>query len=208
MKPGLKPADLRHGKARGPKRDECVRGLRLTDGGTYDNMALEPVWKRAATVLVSDGGATFDFRPDEGLRTRLSRYTHIQGLQAQTLRKRWLLSSLSTGMLSGAYWGVGSCAQNYDKTFWGYSDELANDVVSEVRTDMDGFSAAEIEVLENHGYSLAEAAIRKYAREFISPDALPFALPHPAWQDERRVREALRESHRRVLRWWFRWWGA
>jgi NTE family protein len=80
--------------------------------------------------------------------------------------------------------------------------------VSEVRTDMDGFSSAEIQVLENHGYALAEAAIRTHAAEFISPDAAPFALPHPAWQDERKVRDALRQSHRRVLRWWFRWWGA
>jgi NTE family protein len=111
-------------------------------------------------------------------------------------------------MLSGAYWGVGSCAQNYDKRFWGYSGDLADDVVSEVRTDMDGFSTAEIEVLENHGYALAEAAIQKHLPEFVSPDAAPFALPHPAWQDERSVRDALGQSHRRVLRWWFRWWGA
>jgi NTE family protein len=208
MKPGLKPEDLRQGRARGPTRDECIRGLRLTDGGTYDNMALEPVWKRSATVLVSDGGATFDFRPDEGLRTRLFRYTQIQALQSQTLRKRWLLASFSTGTLIGAYWGVGSSAKNYDKSFEGYSDELANEVVSEVRTDLDRFSAAEIEVLENHGYSLAEAAIRKHLSEFIAPDALPFALPHPAWGDEQKVRQALRESHRRLLRWWFRWWGA
>jgi NTE family protein len=208
MKPGLEPEHVRYGKATGPNRDDWIRGLRLTDGGIYDNMALEPVWKRAATVLVSDGGAPFDFRPDEGLRMRLFRYTHIQGLQSQTLRKRWLLASFSTGTLMGAYWGVGSCAQNYDKRFWGYSGDLADNVVSEVRTDMDGFSTAEIQVLENHGYALAEAAIQKHAPEFIAPDAEPFAVPHPEWQDERRVRDALRQSHRRVLRWWFRLWGA
>jgi NTE family protein len=208
MKPGLEPEQVRFGKATGPHRDDWIRGLRLTDGGIYDNMALEPVWKRAATVLVSDGGAPFDVRPDQGLRNRLFRYTHIQGLQSQTLRKRWLLASFSTGTLTGAYWGVGSCVHNYDKRFWGYSGELSDDVVSEVRTDMDGFSTAEIQVLENHGYALAEAAIQKHAPEFISADAPPFAVPHPEWQDERRVRDALRQSHRRVLRWWFRLWGA
>ena len=30
--------------------------LILTDGGVYDNLGLEPVWKRYKTILVSDGG--------------------------------------------------------------------------------------------------------------------------------------------------------
>jgi NTE family protein len=33
-----------------------TRKLLLTDGGVYDNLGLEPVWKRYRTLLVSDGG--------------------------------------------------------------------------------------------------------------------------------------------------------
>jgi NTE family protein len=29
----------------GPERDAAIRGLRLSDGGLYDNLGLEPVWK-------------------------------------------------------------------------------------------------------------------------------------------------------------------
>ena len=37
--------------------DGFARRLRLTDGGIYDNLGLEPIWKRYRTILVSDGGA-------------------------------------------------------------------------------------------------------------------------------------------------------
>src|SRR5262249_50770363 len=35
--------------------------LLLTDGGVYDNLGLETVWKRLKTLLVSDAGAPFDY---------------------------------------------------------------------------------------------------------------------------------------------------
>jgi NTE family protein len=206
LRPDVEPDALKGGKApRGPDRDACIRGLRLTDGGTYDNMGLEPVWKSAQTVLVSDGGATFDFAPDRWLLSRLSRYTQIQSAQAQSLRKRWLMANFSTGVMSGTYWSVGSCTANYGERFWGYSEDLVDEVVSEVRTDMDGFSEAEIQILENHGYSLAEAAMQTHARDLIIGAAEPFRLPHQRWQNEGDVAKALSQSHRRFARAFFRW---
>jgi len=53
--------------------------MRLTDGGDYDNLGLEPVWKTHQAVLVSDGGAPFDVSEDQGLIWRLSRYSAILG---------------------------------------------------------------------------------------------------------------------------------
>ena len=38
-------------------REPYTRRLWLTDGGIYDNLGIEPVWKRYKTILVSDGGA-------------------------------------------------------------------------------------------------------------------------------------------------------
>ncbi|MDP9380679.1 MAG: patatin-like phospholipase family protein [Chloroflexota bacterium] len=58
-------------------RDKLVAGLRLSDGGLYDNMGLEPVWKGHEVVLVSDGGETLDFEPDRGPILRLPRYASI-----------------------------------------------------------------------------------------------------------------------------------
>lgn len=68
-------------------------------------------------------------------------------------------------------------------------------VVSEVRTDMDAFSEAEIDVLENHGYQIAEAAIQTHIPALIGTDAAGFSTPHPEWMDEPRVENALKDSH-------------
>ena len=75
---GLAPRDLTGGDvAPSAERDKLVRGLRLTDGGVYDNMGLEPVWKDHAAVFVSDGGATFDYGVGQNELARLLRYSTI-----------------------------------------------------------------------------------------------------------------------------------
>jgi NTE family protein len=190
----------RDGKLRpGRKRDEVVSGLRLTDGGVYDNLALEPVWKSCATVLVSDGGATFDVQADRGLFWRFARYAGIVQEQGAALRKRWLISSFLSGALAGTYWGIGSTVAKYDlPERAGYGESLVDEVIAEVRTDMDAFSAAEVAVLENHGYLLADAAIAKHQPSLAAHQA-PVKVPHPDFLDEKGVRNALRDSHRRKL---------
>ncbi|HEV7499185.1 MAG TPA: patatin-like phospholipase family protein, partial [Vicinamibacteria bacterium] len=122
----LDPSLLKGGSAaRGEERDRCVAGLRLTDGGAYDNMALEPVWKNHAVVLVSDAGGLFSGRGDRGLFPRMTRFLRVQERQARGLRKRWLIASFAQGVLDGAYWGVGSSPSQYDGGAIGYSKELA-----------------------------------------------------------------------------------
>ncbi|HEY3108569.1 MAG TPA: patatin-like phospholipase family protein [Chloroflexota bacterium] len=196
---GLRADQLRGGAAGGPKRDALVESIRLSDGGLYDNLGLEPVWKSRAVLLVSDGGATFDFAADRGLLGRLSRYTAVQGRQVSALRKRWLIAGFIAGTLEGTYWGIGSATAHYAAGVPGYSQELVTDLISRVRTDLDAFSAAECAVLENHGYLLTEAAIRKHAPGLIDAGAVAASAPHPDWLDEARVRPALADSGRTVL---------
>src|SRR5438477_2540235 len=107
MRLRLEPDALRGGTAsREAVRRACRAGLPLTDGGTYDNMGLEPVWKDHAAVLVSDAGGIFTGGADRGLLWRIPRYVAIQERQSRALRKRWLVASFATGVLDGAYWGV------------------------------------------------------------------------------------------------------
>jgi NTE family protein len=196
----LEPGQLRGGRARGPKRDAALSDLRLTDGGNYDNLGLEPVWKSANVVLVSDGGGTFDAASDRNLIWRLTRYNEILGNQVGAVRKRWLIAGFVTGTLEGTYWGIGSPTSHYGaEAPRGYSEPLVDDVISEVRTDMDAFDDAEQCVLENHGYLITEAAIRRHQPSLIANAALPLSVPHPAWLDEHRVRAALAKSHERKL---------
>jgi NTE family protein len=173
--------------------------IRLSDGGLYDNLGLEPVWKTHRTVLVSDGGAVFSSASDGGLLARIGRYVDIVDHQALALRKRWLISNFLDGTMTGAYWGIGSATRNYAEGAAGYSKELAADVIAEMRTDLDAFSTAEMAVLENHGYALAAAAIATHLGSLATPGAPAPTPPHPEWTDETRARQALANSWKRKL---------
>lgn len=167
---GLRPDELSGGADHSKKRDDRIRVLRVNDGGLYDNMGLEPVWKRHQYVLVSEGGSTFDAQPDQGLMWRLNRYVEVMGKQSGVLRTRWLMASFldadDNRSLQSTYWGIGSQTRNYSSpelpAISGYSEDLVDDVISEVRTDLDRFSSAEMNVLMNHGYLLAEAATKRW----------------------------------------------
>lgn len=201
MRLRLDPAALKGGSApRDAKREECLSDFRLTDGGDYDNMGLEPVWKSHAVVLVSDAGGLFTNESDRGLLWRVPRYQAIQERQARALRKRWLIAGFADGKVEGTYWGVGGASSHYDPASPGYSPELSREIIAEIRTDLDAFSDAEAAVLENHGYLLADAAIRRHVPALMT-DVRPAVAPHPDWflprRSEEEIRSALAGSGRR-----------
>jgi NTE family protein len=152
-------ARYKGGMAKGPAADAARAGIRLSDGGVYDNLGLEPIWKDHAIVLASDGGSVFDFEADKNFFVRVQRYVSIQGNQALALRKRWLISNFLAGVMEGTYWGIGSVTANYGpKAPVGYPEDICA-LIAAIRTDLDRFSEAEKAILENHGYLLAEAAL-------------------------------------------------
>ena len=63
---GADPGALAGGSYRGRDRAELVRDVALSDGGIYDNLGLEPVWRDHAVVLVSDAAPSFAVLPDIG----------------------------------------------------------------------------------------------------------------------------------------------
>jgi NTE family protein len=202
MRLHLDPAALKGGSApRDARRDECLSDFRLTDGGDYDNMGLEPVWKSHAVVLVSDAGGLFTNQSDRGLLWRVPRYQAIQERQARGLRKRWLISSFAEGALDGTYWGVGGAVAHYESAAPGYSPELSREVIAEIRTDLDAFSDAEAAVLENHGYLLADAALIRHVPTLLPAPRPAPAVPHPEWfppgRSEVEIRAALADSGKR-----------
>ncbi|MGH7192259.1 MAG: patatin-like phospholipase family protein, partial [Candidatus Saccharimonadales bacterium] len=88
-------------------RAELIGAIRLTDGGVYDNLGLEPVWKDHELVFCSDGGQPFTVapRPGKWMVARLYRASEIIGNQAIAVRKRWLLASYEKHVYGGSYWG-------------------------------------------------------------------------------------------------------
>ncbi len=199
---GLSPGELAPGADKSDKREERIRALGLSDGGLYDNMGLEPVWKSHLVVLVSEGGSTFDAGTDGGLLWRLNRYMEVQGRGGGAVRKRWLISSFVKRVMRGTYWGIGTDIRDYDVAVTGYPRKITKEMIAEIRTDLDAFTVTERYVLENHGYVLAQAAIEKYAH-FLARDPMPpLSVPHGNWMDPANmqlVEDGLRESSTRKL---------
>jgi hypothetical protein len=93
----------------------------------------------------------------------------------------------------GLRWELGKAASP-----GGYDAALVSDVIAMVRTDLDAFGVAEQAVLENHGYLLADAAVRSDSAGISGIEPLPPEPPHPYWMDEERARAALSASSQRT----------
>lgn len=196
----LDPSKLTGGKIPpSPERDTCVRELTLSDGGVYDNLGLEPIWKDHEIVLSSDGGALFRLGGGTGFVREIDRFISIPENQALAVRKRWLISNFVAGQLKGTYWGIGGTAYDYGVQ-QGYSNDLAKNYISAIRTDLDRFSDAEASILENHGYWLADAAIRKHVPQLLPSAIPPLNVPNPEWiGPEEKIKDALNDSGKRTL---------
>lgn len=198
------PNDLKNGKATGADADECRKRIRLSDGGVYDNMGLEPIWKHANTLLVSDAGGVFEFSKDRGTINDVKRYPDIVGNQARALRKRWLISSFINGTgpgrdgLKGVYWSTGNARQSFDPADnSGYSKPTAK-LISQIRTDLDSFSIGEASALQNHGYLITDIAIKVHVPELYDAASPPIP-PYADWMDEAKVKNALKDSAKQHL---------
>jgi NTE family protein len=180
----LDPKAFNGGKLKdSAEKDVLRKRVLLADGGVYDNMGLEPVWKdKAATLIVSDGGKpffiydqpdsslmtkTFQFitGPNTGFLKRLLRCQDIIGNQALALRKRMLIDwKFIAAGYKGTYFGLKSCYLDFQlpangQTPQGYDQQVV-DVIMKVRTDFDAFSSGVQAALINHGYTLADVAAR------------------------------------------------
>jgi hypothetical protein len=105
-----------------------------------------------------------------------------------------ILSGLAAGWEECVEWKLEAAAHPP-----GYEAGLVEEVIASVRTDLDAFGEAEQAVLENHGYLLADTAVRERGLAAVGGvEPRPPEPPHPRWMSERRVREALVASGRRT----------
>ena len=193
-----RPASLkRDGEDHNPEGSPVL----LTDGGVYDNLGVEPVWSRCKTMLVSDAGFPF-MSADQSRQSmvpRLRRAAEISMEQATALRKRWFFQELKEGRRRGAVWTLNTRMEDFTcSDRYGYGTD-SRKYLHTVRTDLNAFSASEIACLENHGYSLADAAVRSHAPALCADVDSPFTWPHPEQCSDESARIALSQSHRRRL---------
>jgi NTE family protein len=151
----------------------------LSDGGVYDNLGLEPVWKRYRTILVSDAGARIkpEPRPAMNWLSHIIRVVNVIDSQVRSLRKRQLLAAYQAQLRSGTYWGIGTNISDYglqDALSCPFPDTLA---LAQVSTRLAAMEATLQERLINWGYAVCDAAMRRW----VDPTAQkPSGFPYPA----------------------------
>lgn len=134
----------------------------LADGGIYDNLGLERVWKRCRTILVSNAGRTI---PEVGRPTgrwigQMFRTLSLIQQQAEHSRRRILFGMANRGQRQVAYWSIDAAP-----AYYAVPDALplsADEAVAaaSLRTRLNPFSDDEQRLLLKAGYAGADASLR------------------------------------------------
>jgi len=152
----------------------------LTDGGVYDNLGLETIWKRYRTVLVSDGGMRSlpQGRPRLNWISHMARVIPLIHNQITSVRKRQLidsyLSSDAERQRKGAYWGMGANIADYpaEETLACPHDKTL--LLAAVSTRLCRMDDVPQERLINWGYAICDAGVRGYVLKSGSVPKFPY----------------------------------
>lgn len=158
----------------------------LTDGGVYDNLGLEAVFKRYQTILISDGGQKIEAA--ETIRSnwysQMRRVLDVVDNQVRSLRKRSVLDEFSTSARRpdqnhrpGTYWGIRTNIAAY-----GLPDAMRcsldhTSALAATPTRLAAIDSALQEKLVNWGYAVCDAAMRRHVDSTLPP---PVSFPYPA----------------------------
>lgn len=176
----------------GPGKFEAVQGsdlngnpaftdkIYLADGGVYDNLGLETIWKRCETLLVSDAGAPFVFNAwiESDWVHQPLRALDVALDQALGLRKRFLIEQFQQNKRPGAYWGIATHIGDYKIADGLACSDAVVRPIATIRTRLDPFSEIEQCQLINWGYALCDAAVRRYAPQ-VAKSLVPPNWPYP-----------------------------
>jgi NTE family protein len=151
--------------------------IKLSDGGVYDNLGLETVWKRCKSVLISDGGGQVPDHPDPPADWPRQSFRVLKVIdnQVRSLRKRQAVASYKLGMREGAYWGIRSHVADYELPDALDADEDLTRELAETPTRLTKLDDRHQERLINWGYVICDTAVRRWVRPgFPRPDGLPY----------------------------------
>ena len=157
--------------------------LNLCDGGLYDNMGLEMIWKHGAhkeyeTVFCCDAGAPLTMRWLGGKLKLTMRMTDIMINQQRALRKRMLMRNYEGKEYDGSYWSIASQVKNYINAspLLSESEEYKYKHLNMLGTQLDRFSDNDTRMLINLGFCHADMCMRQHYDSSISKPQLPFNI--------------------------------
>lgn len=134
----------------------------LTDGGVYDNLATETVWKRCRTIFVSDGGKPW--APSESPPSGVKQLMNVIGVangQCDALRKRMLSHAYAQKERFGAMWALDDGIDDGAELPPGLTlDEVR--IVSAIDTRLARFNLEQQNLLLKAGWLGAAARLRAF----------------------------------------------
>ena len=155
----------------------------MADGGVYDNLGLETVWKRCRTVLVSDAGGHFGAQahPKFDWPRQTFRVLDLIDSQVRSLRSRQLIASYRQSPThpdhrEGTYWGIRTEISKYPAAHFPVTTEETARLAS-IPTRLKKLPDKLQKRLINWGYAVCDAAIRSYWKPNLPvPPNLPFVV--------------------------------
>lgn len=141
-----------------------LRRAVTADGGVYDNLGLETVWKYCRTVLVSNAGDPFDEEeaPPTAWKAQLLRVISTMHRQCENHRIRWLISLAQAGHRRVAAWSLRGRAADFHTPGAVALSEAEAFRVGKIGVRLWPPSDDEITLLIRHGYSVSDAAVRHH----------------------------------------------
>jgi NTE family protein len=166
--PFLSPAEVKFGDGtlrpgtEGPAgKPPYTKRAVVSDGGIYDNMGTETVWKRCRTIFVSNAGSPFDFDPSPKFNW-LQQSLRVVGLMmnsADDMRERVLAHAYEVGARKGAMWGL-TTGLNHPKDRPPLLSPAEYEAVQKIPTRLTEFSKKDQALLLKAGYAHATARLR------------------------------------------------
>ncbi|PSW91412.1 hypothetical protein C9J52_19215 [Photobacterium iliopiscarium] len=163
--------------------------LDLCDGGLYDNMGLEMIWKHGAdkeydSVFCCDAGALLPVPWGGWLKAVKSKFglslrmTDIMINQQRALRKRTLMRNYITGEYNGGYWSISSQVKNFQiiDPLLSNSEAEQYSHLSNLGTQLKGFSDIDNQMLVNLGFCHSDMSIRLNYNKTLTRPSLPFDI--------------------------------
>jgi NTE family protein len=179
----LDPASFTPGSGLDLQHAPFTSKVILSDGGVYDNIGLETVWKRCRTVLVSDGGGKLqaEEEPKSDWARHAYRVLNLVDNQVRSLRKRQLIDSFEAGKndsirREGAYWGIRTDIAEYQLPDAMPCPLERTTELAETPTRLKRLDDERQERVINWGYAVCDAALR---RRLDPPPAMPAGFPYP-----------------------------
>jgi NTE family protein len=135
----------------------------LCDGGIYDNMGLEPIWKDFGTLLVSNAG---DFIKEDGMPVEwfglLLRVVGMIHRQAENDRQMALMALAAAKLRKVAYWPLRNANVHYPKPSPVIPAPAVIAAAQREPVRLWSLGNKAFAGLADHGYSLCDSAARSY----------------------------------------------